>query len=137
MKIMSLKCIIGVFHTNMMTEEEREAVKLVYNRFIQNEDESWTGIDDNLEMCGWMSDREIVAHAKIKIDDHARGAIRCKSTHDVSICFAPRILEAAQNIIKLYDETRELHCKNKYVLEYYLVMSELNLIYINEVSSAV
>ena len=138
MKVMSLKFLIGAFGGKpMMSKDEAETVKIVYNRFITNEDDSWTAIDDNLEMYGWLNNEEIIAHTKLKIDDHSKGVIRCKSSHDQSICFAPRVLESAQSIIKLYDETGDLHPKNKYLLEYYLVMSEMRLIYTEQVSSAV
>jgi hypothetical protein len=121
----------------MMTEEEAKIVKIVYGRFIENEDSTWTGIDDNLELFEYLNNEEIISETRIRIDDHSRGVIRCKSSHDESLCFAPKVLEAAQNIVKLYDETGRLHPKNKYVLTYYNVMSVMKLIYLNEASSAV
>jgi hypothetical protein len=135
---MSLKFLIDVFRgKSMMSKDEAETVKIVYNRFIQNEDETWSGIDDNMEMHSWLSTEEIIAFTRLKIDDHSRGVIRCKTSHDQSICFAPRVLEAAQAVIRLYDETGDLHPKNRYVLDYYNVMAEMKLIYSSEVSSAV
>ena len=83
----------------MMSKDEAETVKIVYTRFISNEDDSWTAIDDNLEMYGWLNNEEIIAHTKLKIDDHSKGVIRCKSSHDQAICFAPRVLEASQSIV--------------------------------------
>jgi len=113
---------------DMMDEEEIEIVKLVYNRFMDNEDNQWTDIDNNLEFFSYLTDKELVKESKIKTYEHERG-IRCSQEHGQVNCFAPYILEAVEIILKLYDETKELHPKNAYILSYYLVMGEMGLIY--------
>jgi hypothetical protein len=112
----------------MMSKDEAEVVKIVYNRFIGNEEETWTDLDSNLEMFDWLNDKEIIKETKVKLILHAKG-IRCDQEHKLSECFAPYVMEAAEAITKLYDNTKELHVKNKYILTYYLVLSELGLIY--------
>lgn len=122
----------------MMTPEESAIVKIVYERFLSSEKLNWDEIDDNLELVGFMSDKELVVECTIKFMDHSFGRFRCAKEHiDGDICFAPLILEAVGSVIKLYDTTQSLHERNKYVLSYYLVMSELRLIYAEQGSSAV
>lgn len=134
---MSLNCITDVFPTKMMTEEEAKIVKLVYNRFIDSEDQTWTTIDDNLEFVDYLTDDELIREASIKADDHSVGVFRCKSSHEANFCFAPFILESVNSILSLNEKTGELHPKNRYILTYYLSMSELGLIYSSTTSSAV
>lgn len=114
----------------MMSKEEADIVKMVYTRFLESEEETtWSEIDENLEFFGYLSDQEIIKEAKIKAEEHSDGIFRCQNDHDHKFCFAPRILEAVNYILNLYDETGFLHEKNRYVLLYYLVMSTLRMIY--------
>lgn len=123
----------------MMTREESEVVKMVYSRFMQNEDYSWTEMDDELEMLSWLKDDELIQEAEIKYFDHSKGLFRCRHDHPMTSCMAPLILESVEAILALHDETGELHPKNRYVLQYYIVFTEMKLIFIdktNEASSA-
>lgn len=115
----------------MMTKEQSSIVKMVYSRFMESEGEPaiWGDIDCNLEFMSMLTDRELVQESEIKIIEHSKGIFRCAQNHDQSLCFAPFILEAAIAIVALYNYTKELHPKNKYVLTYYLSMSEMRLIY--------
>lgn len=115
---------------DMMTQEETQVVRVVYDRFLDSESLEWGDLDENLEFFGWLSDKELVNEAKVKHINHSRGKIfRCTSSHSQEDCFAPFILEAATHIIKLWDKTRILHDKNRYVLLYYVSMSEMSLIF--------
>ena len=114
-----------------MSKEQSEIVKLVYNRFIESEDEiAWTDLDSNLELMGYLTDRELMKETQIKIFEHSKGIFRCGQSHSQENCMAPLILESAIAISDLYEKTKQLHGKNRYVLEYYLAMSEMNLIYV-------
>jgi hypothetical protein len=44
----------------MMTAEEAAIVKMVYCRFIENEDEGWSEIDDVLEILEYLTGEELV-----------------------------------------------------------------------------
>lgn len=109
----------------MMTKEQSEIVKMVYNRFFESEGEGWSRIDDNLELLQFLSDKELISESKILYKKHSMGVFRCTKEHDQASCFAPYILEAVEAIISIED----LHPKNAYILTYYIAMSELNLIY--------
>ncbi len=113
----------------MMTKEESDAVKIVYNRLMDSEEENWSPIDDNLELCSYLSDSELVTESSIKYVVHSQGVFRCSQEHDLQFCMAPRILDAVEAILALYWQTKELHPKNKYILEYYLTMSEMGMIF--------
>jgi hypothetical protein len=120
----------------MMSREEKEVVQLVYNRLIESEEEEWSNIDGYLELCSYMSDSELVTESSIKYVVHSQGVFRCSQEHDLSFCMAPRILDAVEAILALYWQTKELHPKNRYILEYYLTMCELRMLF-NEPSSAI
>jgi hypothetical protein len=114
----------------MMTKEQSDIVKMVFNRFIDNETETWTDLDSNLELFGYLSDEELIQEAKAKFSYHSEGSFRCLQNHNPDVCFAPFILEAVESILNLHDETRTaIHPNNLYVLKYYLVMSEMRMIY--------
>lgn len=121
----------------MMTKEEAESVKLVYNRLIGSEEEDWSPIDDSLELCSYLTDSELVTECSIKYVAHSQGTFRCSQEHEAQYCMAPRILDASEAIITLYWQTKELHPKNRYLLEYYLTMSEMKMIFVSATSGAV
>lgn len=128
------KCLTGAIPGKyMMSKDEKEIVSIVYRRFIDNEsDELWTDLDENLIFFEYLSDKDAINEAKVKILKHkGKGIFRCQSSHEHKYCFAPVILEAVEAIVKLYDEFNgPLHPINRYVLMYYLSMSEMGLIYL-------
>lgn len=130
-----------MIHTNMMTTEQSAVVKTVYARFMDSEggelEHSWTGLDDNLELFSWLSDTDIAREASVKAETHRHGTFRCHNVHEQQHCFAPYILEAVQAILDLYEKTGDLHENNRYILTYYLSMSELGMIFSSVASSAV
>lgn len=114
----------------MMTTEQANIVKMVYSRFIESEDSgAWGDLDENLAWFDILSDEELVRESEIKLSSHSKGTFRCQNTHDRVHCFAPYILEGVEAILNLYENTKELPIKNRYVLQYYLAMSELRMIY--------
>lgn len=120
---------------DVMTEKETQAIKLVYDRFIRSESADWSDLnsdlESNLEFFGWLTDKELVNEVKVKQLKHSRGKIfRCTETHEKDEdCFAPYILEAIGYIINLWDKTRILTEKNRYILLYYVSMAEMGLIF--------
>lgn len=113
----------------MMSREQSDTVKMVYARFIDSESEGWTRIDDAIELCSYLSDSELVMEATLKFERHCKGTFRCEQNHQQIHCFAPFILDAVEAILNIYVNNEELHEKNKYILTYYIAMSELNMIY--------
>ena len=114
----------------MMTQEQSQIVKLVYTRFIESEEEDWSDLDCNLEFCGYLSDKELIKECSIKVFEHSKGDLRCVENHAPTYCMAPLVLEAVEAILDLHDKTGELHEKNRYIMEFYLAMSAMNLLYL-------
>ena len=113
-----------------MTRQEAQVIKVVYERFIDSESLEWADIDCNLEFFDWLHNKELVSEAKVKQIKHSKGKIfRCTSNHNQEDCFAPFILEAVTYIINLWDRTRILEEKHRYILLYYVSMSEMGLIF--------
>ena len=66
----------------MLTEEQSKIVKLVYNKFIESEDESsWGELDNTLEYVGWLGDPELVTESKVRFEEHHVGVFRCAQDH--------------------------------------------------------
>ena len=42
----------------MMTNEESKTVKIVYARFIENENDDWTDLDENLTLYGQLGNKD-------------------------------------------------------------------------------
>jgi len=99
---------------------------------MESESVSWGDLDDTLEFFGWLSDRELIKEAQIRFSFHQHGVFRCTQNHDQQYCVAPLILDSVEAIVSLYKKTGELHEKNRYILTYYLSMSELNFIYTDQ-----
>ena len=119
---------IDVNHTNMMSQDQKEIVRSVYNRFLSFEDEVWSDLDELMTYYEFLSDEEIVIESALRMQLHMYKGIKCSDNHDIKDCFAPVILEAVEAIIELYDDANSLHEKNRYVLTYYMVLCELRLI---------
>ena len=122
--------VYGVKVLAVMTKEQSDIVKLVYRRFMDNETETWTDLDSNLELFSYLSDEELIQEAKVKFFHHSQGTFRCMTEHPQEVCFSPFILQAVESILNLHDETRTvIHPNNLYLLSYYLVLSEMKMIF--------
>lgn len=124
-----MKSLTAANPTNMMTPEDKTAVIRVYNHFLKSEEDGWSNLDDNLEMMDLLSDEELANESIIRQEYHKQNGIKCVTNHDPNECFATVILESVDAILKLYEETKELHLKNRYILLYYMAMSEMRIIF--------
>lgn len=113
----------------MMSKDQADIIKMVYARFMENEIEDWSRIDEILEMLESLSKKELVQETEVLYFAHIKNGLRCTHDHEIQYCFAPYILEAVEIILELYAKTKTLHIKNAYILQYYLAMCELRLIY--------
>lgn len=116
----------------MMTKDQEEAVKTVFRKFSGDEEHrGWTEVDDDLSYLGYLTDEEIVIETEVQLNKHSEGKPRCTETHGPgSKCLVPVIIDAASAIVELYQQSKQIHSKNRYVLEYYLAFSHLGLIVI-------
>lgn len=116
----------------MMSKEEKDVVTVVYRRFLESEsDDSWTDLDEKILMLDWLTDQQMISEATLKYLSHSKeGTIfRCMQNHSQADCFSPFILQAVESIVLLFSDTNYLHERNRYILMFYLAMSDLGLIF--------
>ena len=113
-----------------MQEKHRNILKIVYERFIDNEGNGWNEIDENLSYYEWLTDEDLIAEAGVKHSRHSKGIFRCKDNHEQIHCFAPVLLQAVTIILNVWNNEKILEDRYKYILQYYLCMSEMALIYV-------
>lgn len=114
----------------MMTDDQRKSVLRAYDHLLskEKEKECWDGLDD----CMWhlenLDDDQVHREADVIYCQHSHENARCKQEHPKEHCFIPLLVDAVGAILELYKETNNLHPKNRYILEYYLSMNQVELI---------
>lgn len=112
-----------------MTSDQCKTVSEIYLKFIQSENiESWDELDNSLSKLEWLTSEELIIESKNLYDKHNESNVRCKLNHPKTQCMVPRIMDAVSAIIELYNDTKVLHPKNKYVLQYYLALDHTKFI---------
>jgi hypothetical protein len=114
----------------MMTKEQQITVSQVYRQFAESDskDMEWTNIDTYMEAMSWLDDNQLIIEAAVVHQIHCSGQPRCTQEHPIEHCFVPVIIDAIGHILDLYAETKNLHVKNRFVLEYYLAVTQEGLI---------
>jgi hypothetical protein len=114
----------------MMTKEQQQTVTQVYRKFYDSDsiDEGWTEIDEQMSMLEWLDDNQLVVEAAVLIQLQTQGQPRCDQNHPISECFVPTIIEAVGYILDLFGKSGNLHAKNKFILQYYLALSQIKFI---------
>lgn len=110
----------------MMTSEQSKIVSQVFRQFASSEELGWGELDDNLCLLEYLDDDQLHREADVLLTKHQRGNPECRVKHDKSACFVPKIIEAVSIILELYKETGNLHKNNKYVLQYYLALTQIS-----------
>ena len=113
-----------------MTSDQKEVVKQVFQKFLDtdNAETEWTDVDEQMSMLEWIDDHQITIEAAVKIIEHSQGTPRCHHNHSLDECFVPLIIDAVKAILELYEETQNLHEKNRFILSYYLALSHVGFI---------
>lgn len=113
-----------------MTKDQQDTVTKVFRRFYDADqaETQWTNIDEQMSMLEWLDDHQLVIEAAVLIQIQSSGEPRCNQNHPISECFIPLVIEAAGHILDLYAKTGNLHPNNKFVLQYYLAMSQVGFI---------
>lgn len=113
-----------------MNEEEKiKIVRQVFDRLSQSEEETWTDIDTYLEMVQFLDDDQLMREAEVQFLAHKGQVLRCKIEHKHSECFAPKFPLAAGVIIDDYIKRGKLAKNARYIIEYYLTLSYLKVIF--------
>jgi hypothetical protein len=111
----------------MMTQDQAKVVAHVFRQFLTADIKhaQWTHIDDQMEALDWLSDDQVCVEAEVIYNKQKDGNPRCIMDHEPSKCMVPLIIEAVQVILKLNKETGFLHYKNRFILQYYLLLSHI------------
>lgn len=114
----------------MMTDEQVKIIRAVYQRFrtSDNQETGWSDIDESMSMLTWLEDGQLTIEASLKIIEHSEGRPKCAQNHPIEDCFVPTIVEAVGIILDLYAKTGNLHSNNRFVLQYYLALSQTGFI---------
>lgn len=107
----------------MITIEQARIIATVYKKFNDSETLEWTSIDDKMEFLAWLSDREVVTEAEVQLNDHSEKNARCAIDHPPEQCIVPVILDSISYICEDFKTSERLAKKARYVLEYYLALS--------------
>lgn len=120
-----------------MTPEQTQIIDLVYQRFMDSENERqiWNPIDEAMYKLQWIDTDQLARESTIILLEHRGGQIKCNMEHKNSSCFAPKIVHAASIILDLYDSTGFISSNNKYILQYYLALHHLKIIFTAESKS--
>lgn len=117
----------------MMSKDQENAVKLVYNNFYGHDmKRGWTEMDDLLDHLDFLTDEQTVMESEIQLFKHSEGQLKCSEDHGQSQCLVPDLMDAVNGIIELYQENEVLHPKNRYILHNYLAVSFKKVIYLED-----
>lgn len=113
----------------MLTPEETKNIKIIYSNFLDGEDKGWGAIDDALEMIEWLNDEQVVIEAETIYEYQKDKKMGCPYKHaENKKCLVHDIIDAVKSILNLYKETKYLHEKNRYIISYYIALSNLGMI---------
>jgi hypothetical protein len=106
-------------------------IERVFKRFEEADrnQTKWTTLDTNMEYLAWLDDDQVVREAELVLDDHKKGDPRCKIDHKKSECFVPSIIKAIGYLIVEYKIGGKLDKKDRYILEYYISLSQIGEIF--------
>lgn len=112
----------------MITVEQAEVIRAVWKKFNEFEVLAWTSLDDNMEFLAWISDKQLIAEAEVVIKKHETGNARCVKNHPKEECVVPVIIESIRYIADDFKENDRLAKKSRYVIEFYLSLSQTGVI---------
>lgn len=109
----------------MLNSSQSKNLLHIYRFFMESEANGWNAIDDHLEMLEWLDDSELYREADVLYSHHKNKNMGCNYTHkEGSYCPVKSILEAVESVLELHKDSENLHPKNRYVLAYYLALSQ-------------
>ncbi len=107
----------------MNTQEVRNITN-VFNKFLLTENNpKWEPFDDNMSYLEYLEDSELVSEAHVMLIKHSQGSWGCGAVHEN--CPISNVLEAVESILELQKTAEKLHVNNRYILEFYLTMSQM------------
>lgn len=113
---------------NMMTSEQAKTVVQAYNHLIESEKRGWDALDDYLDYLDYLDNDQLHRESDVIYSKHSVGVAKCQQDHPKEKCFIPVMVDAVGAILELYKETGNLHEKNRYILQYYVAMTQADMI---------
>lgn len=113
-----------------MSQEQVKIVVRVYTHLLESESRGWDELDDYIEYLEYLDDDQLHREADALYAKHSISIVGCNQKHPKEKCFMPVLLEAVGAILDLYKEKNNLHEKNKYILQYYIAMTQAEMIVI-------
>ena len=108
----------------MMSPQEVRNITFIFNQFISTESgNTWEKFDDHMSYLEYLTDSELIVEASAMLLGHSQGTVSCGSP--CTTCSVPHILDAVGSILELQNTTKNLHPNNKYILQFYLTISQL------------
>lgn len=113
-----------------MTTYQQNIIDKVYKKFVESDsiDIQWTDIDEQISILEWLDDRQLMIEAKVKLHEQSGGQPRCNQDHPINDCFIPIAIEAVKFIVDSYAKTKTLNSNDRFVIKYYLSLSQVGLI---------
>jgi hypothetical protein len=113
-----------------MTPEQIEITKNIYQKFyeIDCNQHDWTSIDEYMSHLDYLDDKQVAIEAEVKLREHLSGNPKCKEHEEEHECLVPKIIEAVKIIINGNREKKKIHIKDRFVLQYYLALSQAKYI---------
>lgn len=97
----------------------------LYDQFMKSEIKGWDKIDDYLELLEFLDDDQLYRECDLLYSFHKNRNMGCPYKHvDNSQCFVRPLLDGVEAILNLYLNTGNMHPNNKYILRYYLALSQ-------------
>jgi hypothetical protein len=110
----------------MMTPDQARNTAKVYRMLMDSEDESsWDEVDTCLDLLEYLEDEQLVIEAGVVFSQHGGGQVTLSTEHPGSKQAATDIVDAVSSILSLFSETQNLHKNNRYILQYYLALSQV------------
>ena len=114
-----------------MSSQEVRNVTHVFNQFMSTETgNNWDKFDDHMSHLEYLTESELITEATVMLTEHSDGIAGCGSK--CTTCSVPPILEAVSSILELQKTAKTLHPNNKYILRFYLTISQLGEIVVEK-----
>jgi len=109
----------------MLNPTEIKNIVFVYDQLMKSEVTGWAIVDDLLELIEWLDDNQLYRECEI-LFSHQKKLKMGSPFQDDPKCtiFVNHLLEAVTSILGLYEETNDLHPKNRYIISYYLALCQ-------------
>lgn len=108
----------------MITLEQAKVIGSVFKRFNSGETLTWTEMDDCMEQLAWLSEDQLIVEVEVMLYMHDEKKARCTVNHAREVCFVPVVMDACSYIVEDFKSSQRLVKKARYVLEYYLSLSQ-------------